>query len=451
MNRKEFKQCMKQGLGRCAVALSSSDSIEKYKDIVLYGCLHNLSYDTQCEGTRAGYVYRLTQYFHDDDYFLLPSIEAFEELPNSSDWLFAHFVDLLQKFAENGNERARKALQAKYEQLLFCLLKKHRFSSYDFARDNFERISLSLISIGDYDEFLEMAEKMGSLFKQNPHYKAEHFDYFWESISDMLGEKGKKRLLEKETSGTDNMKCFIRTYLKFLGDSRDVPYKSAGIPVAQDIQDEVKSTGKLSFYASVRFRMRGDKDEKLKLAELAVSESDTMKKAELLSAFMGANEGFPLSHTLLFEYAQSSYQRLREVSLEILTNCRSEEVRQYALQLLTEGRDNAYAIEMLLNNYTPEIKKLLLEELYKIKVRSTTDDWHSIGIKILDVNEKYVRLPKEFFYYIYNTTLCSCCRADAVKELSKRRWLTREMIEECRHDSFSDISRYINRYYPKEV
>ena len=177
MNKREFKQCMKQGLGRCAVALSSSDSIEKYKDIVLYGCLHNLSYDTQCEGTRAEYVYRLTRYFHDDDYFLLPSIEAFEELPNSSDWLFAHFVDLLQKFAENGNERARKALQAKYEQLLFCLLKKHRFSSYDFARDNFERISLSLIYIGDYDEFLD--------------------------------------------------------------DNRDVPYKSAEIPVAQDIQDEV--------------------------------------------------------------------------------------------------------------------------------------------------------------------------------------------------------------------
>ena len=70
--------------------------------------------------------------------------------------------------------------------------------------------------------------------------------------------------------------------------------------------------------------MRGNKDEKLKLAELAVSESDTMKKVELLSAFMGAKEGFPLSHTLLFEYAQSSYRRLRKVSLEILTNSRSE-------------------------------------------------------------------------------------------------------------------------------
>ena len=63
MNKKDFKTCMQQGRGGWVLALKSEKNIEKYKDIVLWGCLHNLGYDTQCEGTRAEYVYELTTFF----------------------------------------------------------------------------------------------------------------------------------------------------------------------------------------------------------------------------------------------------------------------------------------------------------------------------------------------------------------------------------------------------
>ena len=113
MNKKDFKKYMQQGLGRCVVTLQSSSDIEKYKDIVLWGCLHNLSYDSQCEGTRAFYIYELTTYFKDEDYFLIPTIEEFEKIPHRSDWLFSHFTELLRRFAENGNDTAKDALQKK--------------------------------------------------------------------------------------------------------------------------------------------------------------------------------------------------------------------------------------------------------------------------------------------------------------------------------------------------
>ena len=58
---------------------------EKYKDIVLWGCLHNLSYDTQCEGVRAEYVYHLTTFFCDETYFVVPIIKAFTSLANEKD------------------------------------------------------------------------------------------------------------------------------------------------------------------------------------------------------------------------------------------------------------------------------------------------------------------------------------------------------------------------------
>ena len=100
MNKKDFKTCMQQGRGGCVLALKSEKNIEKYKDIVLWGCLHNLSYDTQCEGVRAEYVYHLTTFFCDEAYFVAPIIKAFTSLANEKDDLFQHFSTLLSLFAE---------------------------------------------------------------------------------------------------------------------------------------------------------------------------------------------------------------------------------------------------------------------------------------------------------------------------------------------------------------
>ena len=77
MKKSEFKRAMCCGLGRCAVELSTAENIKKYKDIVLWGCLHNLSYDKLFEGTRAYYVYKLTEFFQDEIFFLRPLAEKF--------------------------------------------------------------------------------------------------------------------------------------------------------------------------------------------------------------------------------------------------------------------------------------------------------------------------------------------------------------------------------------
>lgn len=209
------------------------------------------------------------------------------------------------------------------------------------------------------------------------------------------------------------------------------------------------SDGEMSPSSRVRFSRRAENEEKRKLAQEAIAEVNLDMKAELLSAFAFRDEGFPLSHETIIEYSKSSHERLREVAFDILTSCQSEAVREYALSLLNEEKYKPYALKMLLCNYTPSDKNLLLAELYKIKADyKDKSDWHSIGAKILSVCDKNVKLPKEFFIYVYETTLCSCCREYAIRALSKHHQLTREIIEECRYDSNYDISKYINRYYP---
>ena len=107
------------------------------------------------------------------------------------------------------------------------------------------------------------------------------------------------------------------------------------------------------------------------------------------------------------------------------------------------------ALKMLLQNYTPDDKELLLRAFYALEVEYEGEcDWHGIGYKILDIYANGKELPKEFLLYIYNTTLCSCCRFTAIRELDKRQWLTPDIIEECRYDSNKNITEYINQNYP---
>lgn len=412
---------MQQGLGRCALALKSSTNIEKYKDVVLRGCLHDLSYDPQCEGTRADYVYHLTTYFKDEDYFLTPTLAAFEKISRRSDWLFYHFCSLLRCFAENSNAKALAALEEKYQQLLSALLSKRSFRGYDYERDNFERICITLSSMGGRDILFKLSDGMGRLFKENPHYSTQDFDWFCAVIARGMGEKRLSTLLERESKRSENIRIFYQSYLKSKEAFQSTVRKPIIPPDAEDIKNEVAECGKLSAASRVRFSHAPD-EEKIKLAEQIISEPHLDTKAELLSAFAFRDEGFPLSHEIIIEYSKSSHERLRETALEVLTSCKSTAVLSYAQGLLSDEKYKTYAIEMLLCNYSPDIKELLLAELYKLKIDyGDESDWHGVGSKILDVYDQNVKLPREFLLYIYETTLCSCCREYAVRALAKHR------------------------------
>lgn len=442
---------MQQGLGRCILTLRNSEDIEQYKDIVLWGCLHNLSYDTQCEGTRASYIYELTTFFEDENYFVLPTVEAFEKIPRRSDWLFSHFCELLRRFAENGNTYAKGALLKKYELLLSALLHKRRFDGYDFERDNFERICISLSSLGGAETLLKIVKDMGLLFKENTHYDGRAFDWFCSSMENGIGQKRLNALLKREAKKSDHIRCFYENYQKAISELRTIVQKPIELPDIDDIKNEIAFSGSLSPSSVVRFSKRGKDEEKRKLAMEALEETDPSKKAELLSVFAFRDENFPLSHEAIIEYSKSTNERLREVALEVLESCQSEVVRTYAYELLDRKEYTSHALRMLLCNYTPKDKSLLLSELYKRKIDYKDDsDWHSIGSKILNVHDQNVKLPKEFFIYVYETTLCSCCREYAIRALARRRWLTNDIIGECRYDSNYDISQYVNRYYPKK-
>ena len=452
MNKKDFKTYMQQGRGACALVLQSEKNIEKYKDVVLWGCLHNLSYDTQCEGVRAEYVYNLTTYFGDDEYFVAPIIRAFTSLSNNKDDLFQHLCTQLSLFAKSGNADAKIALLQKYEQLYDTLLHKHSFKAYDFERDNFQHFCIILLPSCNEDFICKMMRDLGHLFKENPHYDGDEFDWLCFSIEKHLGKRKFDQILKRDSQRCEDVKCFYENYLPLIKkrekNRKRIPHKPEA-PSVESIIEEIATTGRLLPHTRVRFYRYADATARKQLAQVLVAEENFDKKAELLSVFF--HHEFPLPHEIVVEYANSSHERLREVALTALTNCQSKAVYDYALELFQKYPSSTTALEMLLQNYTVSIKELLLRALYSLEVDYESEsDWHSIDFKIRDLFESGKKLPKEFLLYVYNTSLCSCCRHQTVRILAKHRWLTKEMIEECRFDSNDRIVKYINRYYPQK-
>ena len=250
---------------------------------------------------------------------------------------------------------------------------------------------------------------------------------------------------------SENVKCFYESYLqlkKATGNKRPTTNLTKA-PSVEEIKNEIASTGRIAPISRVRFSRHADEDMRKELTKEIVAEVDLDKKAELLSLFYQNN--FPFSHEIIIEYVESAHERLRDTALIALTNCESKIARNYALSLLQSETHKALALKTLLQNYAPQDKELLLNACYALKVEYEDEcDWHDIGYKILNLYNKDKELPKEFLLYIYNTTLCSCCRFTAIRELDKRQWLTTDIIEECRFDSNKNITEYINRYYPQK-
>ena len=91
MTKKAFKKSMQCGLGRCILELNETSNIEKYYDLVLWGCTHNFSYDTQSEGSRSWYMYELIKRFPKKTAFLEAICQCFEKRTPYQYWKFHHF------------------------------------------------------------------------------------------------------------------------------------------------------------------------------------------------------------------------------------------------------------------------------------------------------------------------------------------------------------------------
>lgn len=460
LSKTSFKKSMVRGLGRCVIWLDQTPDKETYRDLVLWGCLHNLSYDTQCEGTRSYYMY-LLQSKYQDNFFEPKIIEEFLKFTYDS-WKFEHLANLLYCFAVDGSQAAKDAFYKKLDLLLELVRKSKRKNSslVNELRAQLEWLGIWMVMGIKMKGFQYFVFHIGELFLERKN-TAQWFDFLWfyEQSEYYLQKKRVHSFFEKHSR--NSQKCISQTSYSYgpkeinafyeqikqsqkEAEKRKTSFKSAAHPILlEELISSYHSENKFfNRFALIRFGKNATLEELEKLANYIIKEPDKEKKANLLFVFR--NRTFPLDETILIDYSKDENENLSEIAFELLGQISSELVYQYVHNLIVHKEKVIQALPAFCRNYKKEDEVLLMKTLKSILV-TYSGNWHSVYSSILSIAERNKVIPNTALFYMYEHILCSFCREYIVRELVKRNAFPNEYLEECLYDSREDIRRFAKR------
>lgn len=445
MTKKDFKEAMKRGLGRCIQELEHTDQVERYRDLVMWGCTHDLAYDAQCEGNRAWYLYELIKRFPDREPFLDAVIRKFSGNCSDGGWLFDHYCGILGYFLQDGEKKAYAALWEKYGELYQILTKKRKRKKNGTCpeRDDFEKLCMELI---DWAEdplkiYTKVAEDIGNLFLNGSIFDAWSFQWLFEHCQYHYGKTNVKKILGSRPDSVAGV------YLEHMlaWERKCAERRSGGSCDPKDTEEFLRiyeERTKPVPWIGRALERTGNREAACVLAKRYVAEQDRAERIRLLQIFTGRCH-FPLSPEPLLKDARSEDPDLQNTALLALEHVRHEKVRQFVLELAEEDRIPE-AVSILAYNYRPEDKETFVRLVKSIEITYEDGRWHGAFSSVLDLlRSKGLRnSPKELLPYMYEHTLCSFCREYIVREMGRRHMLTEEILEECLWDSNDGIRHY---------
>lgn len=427
MTKKEFKEAMLRGLGRCVRAVEQEP--ERYRALVLWACQRDISYDTQCEGTRAWYVYTMVSAYGDKEPFIRAAADALRKYRANDGWGVQYLSELLMLFTLDGSDIARQALEEKYQQLLTAMHTRQRRPNRVFhERSDLEQLGLTL-SV-DSASFLRVAADFGRLYRQKKYMVSGDFDWFFAA----KGTRYKRELLSAAKKD-ENIACFLQREQDCVA-AREASWE----------QRKVLPIEKRSVVALSRWLAREGNPETVERYALAYrNERQPDLRAQALKVFFWCP--YPDDPVLLIEDTRSDCAELRDAAWRALEGLRHPAVRMFALQNANMGINTPENFGLLVSNYQPEDGKLL-EKLLREMIAAK--DWDSVHWAGLDVYRAFYKgsgipHPKHLLPALYEYNPCSCCRESALTYMSKHRMLTEEILEECLYDSNDEIRTYAEK------
>ena len=441
MTKKQFKHSLFRGLGSAIIVLEQCLDKNQYRDIVLYACLNNTTYDMQCEGDRGLYLFHAIELLGDMDIFERYIIERFKKVRHDH-WLFNQLTSLLFLFAEKGSEKAQKALYEKYELLLHKIEKMRNIQSICEERDMFEWLSVWLTSLNGFDAFKKIISEYGRNIAKG---KADFFsfDWFYTNAQNKFGKERIENYFKKQADKSVEVKAFYE--LAQIIDNRiyedkPMPTLEEVIQNAYKVQDGITYLGRGT---AMRFARNASEDDLNKLAEMALSEPNLNIKAELLWAFRRTKYKF--SDEILQDLVHSENEDIRDTAFYIMGQISSEKMHDVALSIINDGNEIENGIELLCKNFKKGDEKFLFDAIKKVKVNKKSG-WHGAFMAVETAFDKGRWKPQtDILKYIYENTLCSCCRWRIVELMNQHKVLTKQIVNECLFDSNSDIRAFAER------
>ena len=427
MTKKEFKEAMLRGLGRCVIAVQNNP--ERYRNMVLWACKRDFAYDAQIEGTRSWYVYTMVNCYADKAPFIGTAANALKKHRSSGEWDLLHLSELLMFLAMDGDASARIAVEEKYQEIFSALLaRKCRPNRVFHELEDLEQLGL-VLSV-DRASFLQIAKDFGRLYREKGYLCDGEFEWFFSS-------KGSRyqKTLERAAQKDEDLACFLeREQANLHAREKQLEQRKAEFP-------DTLTGIRLS-----RWLLKKADEETVKQYALAYREqSEPKSRAEALAAFSVCP--YPHDPQPILEDTQSDYEALQTAAWRALAPIRHPAVREFALNNARSGIRTSENFALLTTNYLPQDGDLLESLLWELIAQRDWDAVHAAGMDIFRAfyEDSGIPHPKHLLPILYEYTPCSYCRESALEYLAKHRMLTKEILEECLFDSNEDIRLFAKK------
>ncbi len=410
--RKRFLHAVKLGTGGSYLLMKEYPRMDFSKEIIK-GAVNNFAYDSQSEGSRSKYIYRLIKKSNNKEEINRKLLDVIVDTKEDY-WGLYQLFDLAVLIHKDGNLKALESIIARFE--------KNRLEEYDFCGQE------QLMEIGGIEELLIVAETIGEILYTDKDANEDSWtvDEFQKrnksiDVNDILKKKGK-----------DNK--FIKAYYDSIIKNKCKPYrKIKPIKYSYELIKDKIQANKFRFISTERANDLSH-DEVLKLAYDFLNAKINNKKENYLKFF--AKRSFPLDRKVLLKIAQSKNPRktrLVEFAVESLSFFKDTEIRALGIQKIKEIKNPCVYLPLLVSNYQKGDSKLLKDLID----RSNNFDYiHALIYGILDIySANKTKECKEPLEAMYDKMNCGIHRIDILEILHENNVLCDRIFLEMQYDS----------------
>jgi len=431
LSREQFSVALENGRG-AALRHALHHGIEELEDLVLNACLNNLSFDPQCEGHRADWLYRILKQSPRYAYFSNHIVKALQQC--SEEHSLDQVCEIAARMACDGDVKAESAL-------------RQFFWSQNFVTHALPDGAHAICMVDGLDAIADMARCTGSALKSG------EISSFWWSLDDLVEDEGvrdKSLMLLQQLSKSDaDIAAFVENILQKIAkremeasvtpeqhNARYQEYRERllGEWTVEKVLSSAGGTEQTKWFYTKFGRYAEDIDLKAILKRLE-TEVDPEVCLRLMWVFRRAIPSYIPGRVWLL--AQHPDERLRWAATEFLAHICDAEVGAFGRAQLQDSKylaDNPALIKLFVKNYQAGDEGLMISAL--LDVCADEDTAHQLALCALDVcqNNSVANL-KVIANWIYQTCPCTICRTGAVTWLIKTGTIQPHVLDEYQYDA----------------
>ena len=469
MNREEFQDALRKGLGRTVQHVRNSPP-EMVREDLLHACLNSLAWDQQCECSRAPWLYKMIELTGQKDYYRSNIFEKyranFSDIVRGNDSRQLQLFHLIEEFAKQGDPEARNEVLRFFERQFDLEVCIEGFIGWFIGGD-------TIIAMDGIPGLLYVVERFGKRIKDGEDIV----------LTPCLVEDAEKILGKSEVENALRIEALRNEFIKIYLDHPETNRELVDAENAKDrnVSDEERAKrGRQKYplrkltnlFLKDDFSMYVDDEQFLKnpydfcrdtnykfhisgkwateknlsyVYDKILELDDPFRKAVLLRTFL--LRALPKVDEKFLALLDSDDNHVAQHAEFALSNTHHPMVREKALKLLRmmpTPPNWFWGIDLLENNFQEEDITLLDTA---IRTKHFPDNWdvERTGISIEKIYDKHPSEKfAEVFLWYYENGPCSFCREGFVDRLQKMNRLPVEIREECRDDCNPGIRELVD-------